>query len=317
MGKKLLSFFKGRRGGVISRLPSGKVVLPVRGWNPQPGEKWQVDIEEKERYAIAKPIAKIVRKQQRSIVRYKCGHETVVSITSIEVPENEPIEDRVEYIPSFCSDCREKLDVDSLNLDSIGDIDTIEEIINIKNERLEKRIIDLENKKLDLKKSVIIMRNLDDRAIECRYCGEKIELRRGTVTCKCGAEYSITVETDIEEGISPMRKTRIHSWWSIKDHHREQEVQKDIKEIDEEIKKLRTEISKNYEYLEERLQEELRKFGVKEVRYDLDNSGCGEVIIVYEDGKEIKGEIDEGLILNLSGEITRILEKLPVKNYVL
>lgn len=50
-----LKFFRGKNGRIISRLPSGKIVLPARGFNPSLGKEYLVEIVEKERYAIAYP----------------------------------------------------------------------------------------------------------------------------------------------------------------------------------------------------------------------------------------------------------------------
>ena len=76
-----LKFFRGRKGGVISRLPSGKIVLPARGFNPLPGEEYAVEIEEKERYAIAHPhkhqFYTVINYEQPNVFVFKqckCGH---------------------------------------------------------------------------------------------------------------------------------------------------------------------------------------------------------------------------------------------------
>lgn len=59
---RLLRFFEGKDRKPISRLPSGKIVLINRYSNifPRPGEIWECRIEERDRYAIATPIRKIL-----------------------------------------------------------------------------------------------------------------------------------------------------------------------------------------------------------------------------------------------------------------
>lgn len=56
-----VKFFLGRRGNVIGRLENGKIVLPLLEGFPRPpqdGETWEVEIDEKERYAFAKAIVR-------------------------------------------------------------------------------------------------------------------------------------------------------------------------------------------------------------------------------------------------------------------
>jgi len=54
-------FVKGKDGRPIARLPSGKIVLPARGFSPQIGEEWEVEITEKDRYCVAYPLKRIER----------------------------------------------------------------------------------------------------------------------------------------------------------------------------------------------------------------------------------------------------------------
>lgn len=83
-----LSFFEGRKG-VIARLPSGKVVLPARGFSPRAGERWECRVEERERYALAHPLHKLVPRTFITRTRYLCGcvEERAERDDSILVPE--------------------------------------------------------------------------------------------------------------------------------------------------------------------------------------------------------------------------------------
>jgi len=104
----VLTFFKGERGGVISRLPSGKVVLPVRGWKPRAGEEWEVQIEEKERVAIARPLHRIVEKERQVLKKFKCGHTMPAWTETVRVPENVEPEPRVFTEPELCDECKKR-----------------------------------------------------------------------------------------------------------------------------------------------------------------------------------------------------------------
>jgi len=57
--RQALKFYEGRDGRPIARTSRGKIVLPRRGFNPQPGEIWICRVEERERYCIASPILRI------------------------------------------------------------------------------------------------------------------------------------------------------------------------------------------------------------------------------------------------------------------
>jgi len=52
-------FVKGKDGRPIARLPSGKIVLPARGFNPRIGEEWECEVVEKDRFALAHPLRRV------------------------------------------------------------------------------------------------------------------------------------------------------------------------------------------------------------------------------------------------------------------
>lgn len=306
-----LTFFKGKKGNIISRLPSGKIVLPVRGFNPSPGEKWVVEIIEKERYAVAKPVSKIVTKKVRIYKKFKCGHKIFVDTETREVPENEPTEEIIEML-TYCEHCLKKLE--NADLNTLTSIDDIEAAVTAKNRRLMDRIYELSDKIYKLQQSIYITENRGTKEFECRYCNSKIPLHEGQLVCpSCGAEYSAKVETDVEQGF--WEKTWIHQFWSIIDHQRQHKVQKEIEKIEKEILNISKQIDDNLIFLEQKYKEELRKLGVKEVRYDIGESGYGKVIVVFKDGKKLTGEFDEGIVIGIPDNIAAILEKLPVKSF--
>jgi len=119
--EQILQFFKGRRGDVISRLPSGKIALVNKKSDKKPaiGEKWicRVDFE-KERFTVVTPIARIVTKQRPVYKRYKCGHRVLLRTEEVEVLENEEIEPRVvNYDFEICDECKKSCNHRELELD--------------------------------------------------------------------------------------------------------------------------------------------------------------------------------------------------------
>jgi len=105
-----LTFFRGRKGDVISRLPSGKVVLPARGFQPRAGEEWEVEIFERERVAIAHPLHRIVEKERLVLKKFKCGHTMPAWTETVKVPEHVEPEPRVRDViePEVCEECKKK-----------------------------------------------------------------------------------------------------------------------------------------------------------------------------------------------------------------
>jgi len=104
----ILKFFMGKKGDVISRLPSGKIVLPARGFNPRVGEEWEVEITEKERVAFAHPLHRIVEKERTVLKKFKCGHTEPAWTETVKVPENVNPEPRVFDFtePELCPECK-------------------------------------------------------------------------------------------------------------------------------------------------------------------------------------------------------------------
>jgi len=115
---QVLKFIGGKRGGVIARLPSGKVALVNRKArvSPRPGEMWVCKVDfEKERFAVVTPLHRIVRKTKtiRVYDEYKCGHRVLrrVDKEEVEIPEDEPVlpEVRVWQVQGLCPKCQRKL----------------------------------------------------------------------------------------------------------------------------------------------------------------------------------------------------------------
>lgn len=111
---RLFKFFKGKRGDVISRLPSGKIVLVNRKSSvmPRDGEEWLCRVDfEKERFAVVTPLTKEVL--VKSV--YKCGH---IEMKRVSVSEVERHLDKLNmvggdavveyYYPFHCSECCSK-----------------------------------------------------------------------------------------------------------------------------------------------------------------------------------------------------------------
>ncbi len=107
---KVFKFFEGKKG-VISRLPSGKIVLVNRKScvMPHANEKWLCRVDfEKENFVVVTPLAKEVL--IKSI--YKCGHIEVkrvsvseVSLSNVKLVGGDAV---VEYYyPFYCSECSE------------------------------------------------------------------------------------------------------------------------------------------------------------------------------------------------------------------
>jgi len=106
-------FFKGKKGDIISRLPSGKIVLVNKKSSaiPRDGEEWLCRVDfEKERFAVVTPLAK------EALVKsvYKCGH---IEMKRVSVSEVKRHIDKVKlvggdavveyYYPFYCSECSE------------------------------------------------------------------------------------------------------------------------------------------------------------------------------------------------------------------
>jgi len=105
-----LTFYRGRRGDIISRLPNGKIVLVNRRAEriPKPGEKWVCRIDfEKPKFAVVTPIQRIVKKPVYKVIQYACGHSKKIRLYDKEMPENEEPEIRVTKSPNVCEKCKE------------------------------------------------------------------------------------------------------------------------------------------------------------------------------------------------------------------
>jgi len=108
---EILTFFKGKKGNIISRLPSGKIALVNRNnkVQPKPGEKWVCKIDfEKENFAVVTPITRIVRKPVYDKTTYKCGHVELKKLWEEEMPEDtpEPVIKFKEFKDELCPECK-------------------------------------------------------------------------------------------------------------------------------------------------------------------------------------------------------------------
>jgi len=108
-----LTFFRGKKGDVVSRLPNGKLALVNRKSNKKPkdGEKWLCQLDfEKPNFAVVTPIARVVKKKRPVLQRYNCGHPFIAWYEDVEVPENVDPEPRDSGLvePRFCDECRKK-----------------------------------------------------------------------------------------------------------------------------------------------------------------------------------------------------------------
>jgi len=89
-----LKFFRGRKGNLIAKLPSGKVALINRNAinTPEENEYWVCRIDfEKQRFVVVTPL----RKPKRVYV-YKCGHSSIHDSDKDEII-------RCDYV---CIDCQ-------------------------------------------------------------------------------------------------------------------------------------------------------------------------------------------------------------------
>lgn len=108
---EVLEFFVGRKGNVISKLPSGKIALVNKNATnkPKAGEKWVCKIDfEKPNYVVVTPLTRMVKKKVTKYMKYSCGHTEPWYEMEVEVPENEEPEPIVEYADYMCYSCREK-----------------------------------------------------------------------------------------------------------------------------------------------------------------------------------------------------------------
>ena len=111
---KVFKFFKGKKGDIISRLPSGKIVLVNRNSSviPRDGEWWLCRVDfEKENFVVVTPVTKEVK----IIEKYKCGHIEMKRVSVSEVGSNNVKlvggDAVVEYYyPFYCSECSKEED---------------------------------------------------------------------------------------------------------------------------------------------------------------------------------------------------------------
>ncbi len=99
-------FIEGRKGGIITRLSTGKIGFPAKtsSHQPRPGEWWECEVvAEKPNYAILLPLKRYLPLEREW--KFSCGHERKVK-TQILVPEGEHIERK--ELNQLCDDCKLK-----------------------------------------------------------------------------------------------------------------------------------------------------------------------------------------------------------------
>jgi len=314
-------FFVGRRGDVISRLPSGKVALVNRRAErvPQPKEKWLCRLDfEKERFAVVTPLQRIVKKEVPKYAEYSCGHRLPFDDgirEFVELPENEEPEPRITYFDRVCPECLKKHK--DAELSEIDDFEVFKTLYFEQRDKIKEQLNRLHNKKIELRNSAILMipeKNITGVRVigpnyvdymDCPYCCQNRipikDLKDGQrFKCNCGAEFTLVVSVRDKEGdgyipehIEDAYRYSLH----LIDHKKEQEVEEDIKRLDEEIRELEKrlkELEQVYKEKEEQwIKEELKRHGIKEIKWDTDETGVGKVLVKFNDGNEIKGTVDE------------------------
>jgi len=333
--KLQLQFFRGRRGDAISRLPSGKIVVVDRraARVPQPGEKWECEIIEKERVAIARPLRKIVKKQRPVITVYECGHR-VTDYEEVEVPEDIEPEPRVRESMLSCDECSRRLReaVESIRAEIEQKLNSDAELQRIKEE-----IRVIKNKERELQRFIteawrqytIVIRKYDARVPgsgvkgavwkyinpKCPECGAEVEIQNREhgeiVKCRCGKEYRYVIKTEIEEGF--WEKTWEQESRYLIDIQKEQEVQRKVEEVKTELQRLGEKLREleklRVQRQNEILRDMLRELGVTEIRTRI-SEGFGKI----ETNKGVF-EFDEGMVIPPSRDpemlkIAEVLERM-------
>jgi len=349
----VLVFFEGRRGDTVSRLPNGKIALVNKRAQrkPKAGEKWLCRIDfEKPNFAIITPLAKIVRKEIPKLAEYNCGHRLPLNDgirEYIELPENEEPQPRIIYFDKVCSECLKKYE--GAELSEIDDFEVFKTLYFEQKNKLREKIAQLSNKKIELKNSAILAvpeKNITGVCVighnyvdvmDCPYCNGKIpvkELENGQrFRCDCGAEFTkkVVVKDKEGDGYVPRHIDEAYSYsMYLIDHKKEKEIEPEIRKIDEEIGELErklTELDKLFDERREKwFREELKKHGVVEVKWDVDETGRGSVFVKFSDGSEIRGTVDElvwfddkrydelaRLLMKMSGVDIRVSTKNPVR----
>jgi len=179
--ERTLSFFEGRKGDVISRLPSGKVVLIHKRATkkPQPRETWLCKIEERERYCLAVPLQRLVLKKVPRLVRFKCGHFledewSHEAPQEVWLPEDEEPEPVIRDSVLLCPKCKEDCEVSS-------------------QDDFEKRLEEFREKLETDREYVDISEQLNEIEEQISELAEKRERLTETISngfCICGAEIN-------------------------------------------------------------------------------------------------------------------------------
>jgi len=315
----VLVFFKGRRGDIISRLPNGKITLVNRKsvTKPQSGEKWLCRIDfEKPNFAVVTPLAKIVKKEIPKLAEYECGHRLPLNDgirEYIELPEDKEPEPRITYFTGVCPECLKKHE--GAELSEIDDFEVFKTLYFEQRDKIKEQLNRLHNKKIELRNSAILMipeknitgvigHNYVD-VMDCPYCGRgKIPIKKledgQRFKCNCGAEFTLVVSVRDKEGDGyiPRHIEEAYSYsLHLIDHRKEQEIEEDIRRIDKEIDELKEKLKELEELYNKKekewIKEELKKHDVVEVKWNIDETGVGKVLVKFSDGSEVKGTVDE------------------------
>jgi len=310
-----LEFFVGRRGDVISRFPSGKVAVVNRKSprRPRAGEKWLCRVDrELPNVSIVTPITRLVKKRVPVITLFSCGHRAVEEYIEKELPEDAEPEPVIRESVRECPECQRRQDEQYEYRDLEARFRDMDKKYRGKIIELENTITDIKNDIHGIRSSVYMTFPVDFKCFLCRNCGRELELRKGTVTCECGAKYTIDVSVDVDE--TPYR-TRVIRNWVVTDHRREQEIAEEVRPLEDRVHELMDEIQRLKEAYEREALELARSEGIVDYTHDLENR---KVTVVLRDRKEITMEWDDGIVIPPSDEpemlrLAFILQNLPVK----
>ena len=343
----VLEFFVGRRGDTVSRLPNGKIALVNKNSKrqPKPREKWVCKLDfEKPNFIVVTPIAKIVRKEIPKFAEYNCGHRLPLNDgirEYIELPENEEPQPRIIYFDKVCSECLKKYE--GAELSEIDDFEVFKTLYFEQRNKIKKQIAQLRNKKIRLENSAILAvpeKNITGVRVighnyvdvmDCPHCANgKIpvkELENGQrFRCDCGAEFTMKVAVKDKEGDGyvPRHIDEAYSYsLYLIDHKKEKEIEPEIRKIDKEIGELEKKLAELEKLFDEKrekwLREELKKHGVVEVKWDVDETRRGSVFVRFSDGSEIRGTVDELVWFDDKryDELAELLMKMGGHNIVL
>jgi len=210
MSEMRLRFFRSKKGDVVSRMPSGKIVLLSRSAKclPSVGETWMCRVVEKDRFAIAEPVQRLVLRQVPRMVRFACGHigedDASYEVSEIWLPEDEEPEPVIRDSCLLCPKCKEKEEEGSEASDDFEkklemfekklkqDLNYIR--VNSAIERVEERIAEQWRRKEAMTSMI-----RSSMSCDCG-CDELEEIRKGVFRCvRCGKTWykDVGIDTDV------------------------------------------------------------------------------------------------------------------------